>query len=180
MSIANQLSVLRILLVPGIIAALVYYHPERDWLRFLALGLFLFGMISDALDGFLARSQNQQSQLGSLLDPIADKLLILGTLISCSAIHGLPEWMRLPAWFNLIVISRDAVLITGAAVLFIMQGRWNVRPNWLGKWTTATQMLVIPILLLGLPIKSLLINLATILTIVSGISYIRQGIRLLG
>ncbi|MBI3321736.1 MAG: CDP-alcohol phosphatidyltransferase family protein, partial [Candidatus Omnitrophica bacterium] len=77
MSLANKVSIFRILLVPGIVASLLYYHPERDGLRFLALGLFLVGITSDALDGLIARRQNQQTELGTLLDPIADKFLIL-------------------------------------------------------------------------------------------------------
>ena len=180
MSLANKISILRILLVPGIVASLVYYHPDRDGLRFLALGLFVVGMVSDALDGFLARTHGQQSQLGTLLDPIADKLLILSTLISCSMIHGLPTWMRIPAWFNLIVISRDALLVTGTIVIFFLQGRWNVRPSRLGKWATFGQMLVIAMVLLGLPAKTPVIIVAAALTVVSAIHYVRVGIRVLG
>ena len=180
MSLANKVSVFRILLVPAIVASLLYYHPQRDWLRFLALGLFLVGMASDAIDGFLARWQNQQTELGTLLDPIADKFLILSALISCSAIKGLPAWMRIPAWFNLVVISRDVLLVAGTVVLFAIQGRWNVRPSRLGKWATFTQMLVIPAVLLGLPFKAPLVVIAAILTILSAASYVRMGLRVLG
>ena len=129
MSLANKISIFRILLAPGIVASLVYYHPDRDGLRFVALGLFLIGIASDAIDGYLARRHNQQTELGTLLDPIADKFLILSTLISCATIQGLPAWMRVPAWFNLIVISRDVLLVAGTMVLFAMHGRWNVRPS---------------------------------------------------
>ena len=180
MSLANKISIFRILLVPGIIASLVYYHPQRDFLRFVALGLFLVGVVSDAADGLIARLQNQQTELGTLLDPIADKFLILSALISCSVIRGLPEWMRIPAWFNLVVISRDVLLVSGSVILFVLQGRWNVRPSRLGKWTTFAQMLVIPSVLLGLPVKSLLIVMAAVLTVLSLVSYIRMGIRVLG
>ena len=180
MSLANKISIFRILLVPGIIASLVYYHPQRDFLRFVALGLFLVGIVSDAADGLIARLQNQQTELGTLLDPIADKFLILSALISCSVIRGLPEWMRIPAWFNLVVISRDVLLVSGSVILFVLQGRWNVRPSRLGKWTTFAQMLVIPSVLLGLPVKSLLIVMAAVLTVLSLVSYIRMGIRVLG
>ena len=180
MSLANKISILRILLVPGIVASLVYYRPDRDGLRFLALGLFVVGMVSDALDGFIARTHGQQSQLGTLLDPIADKLLILSTLISCSVIHGLPDWMRIPAWFNLIVISRDALLVTGTMVIFFFQGRWHVRPSRLGKWATFGQMLVIPMVLLGLPTALPTIFVAAALTVASAIHYVRVGIRVLG
>jgi len=178
MSLANKVSIFRILLVPSIIACLVYYHPDRDWLRFVSLGLFVVGMASDALDGLIARLHNQQTELGTLLDPIADKLLILGTLISCSVIRGLPESMRVPAWFNLVVISRDVLLVAGAVVLFVITGRWNVRPSRLGKWTTFTQMLVIPIVLLGLPSRMPMLA-AAVLTVLSAVNYIRVGIRVL-
>ena len=180
LSLPNTISVFRLLLAPAIVASLVYYHPERDWLRFLTLGLFVIGVLSDAVDGFLARWQHQQTELGTLLDPIADKFLILSTLISCSVIHGLPSWMRVPAWFNLIVISRDVLLVAGTIVLFILQGRWQVRPSRLGKWTTFTQMLVVPSVLLGLPAASALIGLAAVLTVLSAASYIRMGLRVLG
>jgi CDP-diacylglycerol--glycerol-3-phosphate 3-phosphatidyltransferase len=180
MSLANKISLFRILLVPGIVASLVYYHPEREGLRFLALGLFVIGVCSDAVDGYLARAHNQQTELGTLLDPIADKLLILGTLISCSVIDGLPAWMRIPAWFNLLVISRDVVLVGGAVLLFALHGRWTVRPSRLGKWTTFAQMLVIPSVLLGLPLAAPLIGLAAALTVLSAINYLRLGIHALG
>jgi len=180
MSLANKISILRILLVPGIVASLVYYAPGRDALRFVTLGLFLLGIATDAIDGFIARSQQQQSQLGTLLDPIADKFLILGTLISLSAIQGLPDWMRIPAWFNLVVISRDVLLIAGAVVTFIMVGRWTVRPSWLGKWTTAMQMGVVMWVLLGVPMREPLLVATAVLTACSGVGYIREGIRVLG
>ena len=180
MNLANKISVFRILLAPCIIASLVYYHPTRDVLRFLALWLFVIGIASDAIDGFLARRHNQQTELGTLLDPIADKSLILSALISCSTIRGLPDWMRIPAWFYLVVISRDVLLIAGSVILFVIHGRWSVRPSRLGKWTTCTQMLVIPTVLLGLPIKIPLITVAALLTVCSGVSYVRLGVRALG
>jgi len=180
MNVANKISVFRILLAPAIVASLVYYHPARDWLRVLALGLFLVGIASDAVDGFLARRNHQQTDLGALLDPIADKFLILSTLISCATIHGLPAWMRVPAWFNLIVISRDVLLVGGTVVLFAIRGRWNVRPSRLGKWTTFAQMLVIPSVLLGLPVTGWLVAAAAALTVLSAVGYVRVGIRLLG
>ena len=180
LSLPNKISIFRILLVPGIVASLVYYHPDRDYLRFVALGLFLLGVVSDAADGFLARLHNQRTELGTLLDPVADKALILGTLISCSMIHGLPVWIRIPAWFNLVVISRDALLVAGAIVLFTIHGRWSVRPSLLGKATTCAQMLVIPAVLLGWSAKSALLMAAAALTVGSGGQYIRKGVRALG
>jgi CDP-diacylglycerol--glycerol-3-phosphate 3-phosphatidyltransferase len=180
MSLANKISIFRILLVPGVVASLLYYHPSRDWLRYVALGIFLVGVCSDALDGYVARLKREQTELGRLLDPIADKALVLSALISCSVIRGLPEAMRIPAWFNLVVISRDVLLIAGAIVLFVLHGRWSVRPSLLGKWTTVSQMLVIPSVLLGLPMTDALIFVAAGLSVLSAITYVRMAIQILG
>ncbi len=160
--------------------SLVYYSPDHPELRYVALGLFVFGMCADVLDGWIARHFNQRTQLGTLLDPIADKTLILGTLISLSAIRGLPDALHIPAWFNVIVISRDVLLVAGSLVIFFTQGRWDVVPSRLGKWTTASQMLVVPVVLLGLPIKLAMIILASVLTVCSGIQYVRRGLRAYG
>ena len=180
MTLANKISIFRLLLVPGVVACLLYYDASRDWLRFVALGLVLVGIGSDAVDGYLARRHNQQTELGALLDPIADKFLILSALIGCSVIHGLPQWMRIPAWFNLVVISRDVLVVAGSIVLFVIRGRWGVRPSRLGKWTTCLQMLLIPSVLLGLPVRMPLLAVATVFTVLSGIGYVRYGIRALG
>ena len=176
MNLPNKISIFRLLLVPGIVASLIYYAPDRDGLRFVALALFLIGVVSDAVDGYIARRHRLQTELGTLLDPIADKFLILGTLISCSVIQGLPAWMHVPAWFNLIVISRDVLLVAGAAVLFIVKGRWHVRPSWMGKCTTVAQMSVILAMLLGWPVAGWLLPLAAACTVFSGIIYIRAGV----
>ena len=180
MGLANKISIFRILLVPVIVALLLYYHPERDGLRFVAFGLFVIGILSDAIDGYLARRWHQESELGTLLDPIADKALILSALISCSTIRGLPEWMRIPAWFNLIVISRDVLLVAGSIVLFAIKGRWSVQPSRLGKWTTVAQMLVIPAVLLHWPVKTPFLITAAVFTVLSAIGYVRTGVRVLG
>lgn len=180
MSLADKISLLRILLAPCIVACLVYYQPGREALRIASLTLFTIGMLSDAVDGFVARFQRQPSQLGTILDPLADKFLILSTLISLSTIRALPEWMRIPAWFNLIVISRDVVLVAGTLLIFGFTGQLSVRPSRLGKWTVVAQMLVVPAALLGLPVKSALLMVAAALTILSGIDYLRMGTKLLG
>jgi CDP-diacylglycerol--glycerol-3-phosphate 3-phosphatidyltransferase/cardiolipin synthase len=173
----NRISVFRILLVPCFVASLVYYHPERPQMRTISLILFIIGIVSDALDGFIARSTNQHSPLGSILDPLADKLLILSALISLSSIRGLPDDMRIPAWFNLIVISRDAVVVIGTVLLMMFLGTFPIAPTWLGKCTSALQMLVVPAALLGSPIKMPLLLAAATLTLLSGVSYVRLGMR---
>ena len=179
MGLANKISIFRILLVPGIVALLVYYRPGHETLRYVAVTLFFLGMLTDAADGFVARSKRQQSQLGTILDPIADKLLILSVLISLSTIRAIPDWMRIPAWFNLIVISRDAILVFGTMLLFAFTGKLAVQPSPLGKVTVVAQMLVIPVVLLNLPVKAGMLIIAATLTVLSGIGYIRKGSQLL-
>ena len=163
--------------MPCFVASLVYYHPTRDGLRYLSLVLFAIGILSDALDGLVARSKGQASQLGTILAPVADKLLILSALISLSTIRALPEWMRIPAWFNLIVISRDAILIFGTLLLFWLTGKLTIRPSVLGKCTIAAQMGVVPAVLLGLPLKMELLTVVAVMTVVSGMDYLRMGVR---
>ena len=180
MSLANKISVIRILLVPWFVASLVYYHPARDWLRFLSAGLFFIGVLSDAVDGLIARSKQQQTQLGTILDPIADKLLILSAIISLSTIRALPEGLRIPAWFNLTVISRDAIVVVGSMLVFWLTGKITVKPSRLGKGAIAAQMVVVLVVLLKLPFKIPLLILAAALTVLSGAGYVRTGIRLLG
>jgi CDP-diacylglycerol--glycerol-3-phosphate 3-phosphatidyltransferase len=180
MTLANQVSILRLLLVPMIVASLVYYHPDRDGLRFLTLGLFLLGVLTDAIDGYLARRWNQRTELGTWLDPLADKALILGTLISCSVIQGLPEALRIPAWFNLLVISRDVILVGGTMILFTLKGHVKVRPSWIGKCTTVAQMAVIISVLAGAGFRDQVIVLAASLTALSAIGYMRAGVKALG
>ncbi|MBI3324404.1 MAG: CDP-alcohol phosphatidyltransferase family protein [Candidatus Omnitrophica bacterium] len=179
MSLANRISVFRILLAPCIVASLVYYSPSRDGLRSFTLALFIIGIFSDAIDGFVARSKNQHSELGAVLDPIADKLLILSSLISLSIIKGLPSWMRIPAWFNLIVISRDAILLVGVTVIFLIKGTMSIKPSFVGKCAIVAQMCIVPAVLLKLPIKPNLLAIAAALTVLSGIGYLRAGLRVL-
>ena len=180
MGLANKVSLMRILLVPAFAASLVYYSPLHDGLRYLSVALFVIGMATDAVDGYIARSQHQHTELGRVLDPIADKLLILTALIGLSTIRAIPPEMRMPAWFNLVVISRDVVLVAGTGLIFGFTGKWNVRPSWLGKAEVAAKMIVVLVVLLRLPIKLEAMTLAAVLSVVAGIGYLRMGIRVLG
>jgi len=82
MNIPNQLTILRILLVPALIISIIYYSPEKEYLRLVAFSIFVFGCITDAVDGYIARKFNQKTKLGTLLDPLADKLIVLSAFIS--------------------------------------------------------------------------------------------------
>lgn len=181
MNLANNLTVLRILLVPVFVGSLVYYSPERQALRLAAAALFLAACATDALDGYLARKLNQKTELGSTIDPIADKLLLLSGFLSLSFMGHLPEAMRIPAWVTLAVISRDGLILIGSVVIFITTGRLKTTPLFIGKATTVLQMLTLFACLVSTPpgIRSGLFLAVFVLTLASGLSYIRMGSRLL-
>lgn len=178
MNLANKISIFRILLIPFFIACILYYSPERVFFRFWALGIFSVGVITDAIDGFIARNHKQRTELGTILDPIADKLLLISAFISLSFIKNLPTGLRIPAWVVLIVISRDIIIILGATVLHLVTGRLKVNPSWLGKATTFFQMVTIIALLAVFKQAAIFWNLTAIFTVLSGIDYIRRGSRL--
>ena len=110
MNLANNLSVLRVILAPVFVTCL-YYLPERAYLYPLSIAVFLFACGTDALDGYFARKMNQRTVFGTYIDPIADKLLLLSGFISLSFLPGLPASMRIPAWVTIPVIARDMVIM---------------------------------------------------------------------
>ncbi len=77
LTFANKITICRILAVPFFIATVLYYSPQRDHLRYAALGIFLFAVISDVIDGYIARTRHQKTRAGAILDPLADKLLLI-------------------------------------------------------------------------------------------------------
>lgn len=179
MNLANKISIVRILLVPFFIWAIVYYSPEHDYLRFVALGIFGLAVLSDALDGYLARVLKQRTTLGTFLDPIADKLLLIAAFISLSVVNNLPASLKLPPWVPIIVVSRDVIILLGAVVIFLVSGGIEISPSPLGKVTTFFQMATIISVLLKYPRSNYIWTLAVALTILSAIDYIIRGARLL-
>ena len=84
MNLANKLSILRILIIPFFVAFMVYYTPEKDYIRFWALAFFSLAVLSDAVDGFVARVKGEKTVLGSIIDPLADKLLLTTCFVTLS------------------------------------------------------------------------------------------------
>ena len=178
-SLANKISIARILLVPFFVGCLLYYQPDREWLRYTAVTLFLIGALSDAVDGYIARARAQWTQLGTLLDPLADKLMLLTAFLSLAAIPRIPEDLRVPVWVVIVIVARDAFVLAGSGVVYHLTGRLEIQPARLGKWATFTQMLVILVVLLRWPYAPALWWAAVVLTVASGIVYLRRGARLL-
>src|SRR5262249_52154705 len=119
MNLANNLTILRILLVPVFILSLIYYSPENSFCLSLSAGAFFVACLTDALDGYIARRLNQKTTLGSYIDPIADKLLLLSGFVSLTFMPNLPSSMRIPAWVTLTVITRDLLIILGSVLIFL-------------------------------------------------------------
>ena len=175
--LANHITVLRILLVPAFIGCLLYYSPEREFLSAAATVLFLTACLTDALDGYVARRFNQKTDFGSYVDPIADKLLLTSGFLSLSLMDNLPVSMKIPAWVTISVISRDVIILIGSTLIFLSTGTLKATPLFIGKITTVVQMGTLCAMLLSAPVwlDQALLVLTVILTIFSGILYIRMG-----
>jgi len=173
LTLANRLTILRILMTPVIVVLLMYR------LMAAALALFLLAGITDALDGLVARSWKQKTTLGMVLDPVADQLLLSSTLVTLTVLKELPRW------FAIIVVSRDVLLIGGSVILYMFLGKIGVPPSWLGKTTTGFQLVTILCAMLDNffpPLRDAILPLTVVtlaITIASGLDYTYRGARLL-
>src|SRR5687768_5126797 len=131
LTVANQLTILRIMLVPVFVLLVVYNYLGWALIVFLAAGG------TDALDGLIARRAGQRTTLGAWLDPMADKLLLVTTFVILT-LPGLPLTNHLPLWLTVFVISRDVVIVGVVAIVTLAAGPRNFRPSILGKLATAT------------------------------------------
>jgi len=188
MTTANKITIIRILLIPVFVTFAIYYGESihrgepLEWLRFTAVIVFLVAAVSDGLDGYVARRYNQRSTLGVILDPIADKGLLLSGIISLSISNWSqtdPDYGKFPAWFPVLVITRDVVIVVGAAVLQHLNGRVRIRPHWTGKIATVLQMVAIGWVMLQLRFIPLIyiVGAAGLFTLISGIVYVTDGVR---
>ena len=140
-TVPNALTVFRMVLIPVFVSLLFYQ-------RFiLALGVFVLAGVTDGLDGLLARRFDQRSQLGTILDPIADKLMLVTSFVVLSMRsvfpQPLPTHLPVPFWVTVAVISRDVFILVGAAAINIVTGFRGFRPSWLGKINTTVQITAI-------------------------------------
>lgn len=182
MTLANQITIARIAAIPAFVMLAIYYGesvidgPREPWLRYAAIGVFLVAAVTDALDGFVARRFNQHTKLGRVLDPIADKGLLLSALLVLTFGH----WeVKFPLWFLILVIARDIAIVLGCLLLQFLNGDVTVRPSWIGKVATFMQMAAIAWVMLQLhtPPPIYIISLAGFFTLASWIGYGIEGIR---
>ena len=174
----NRISLFRIFMLPAFIIAVLQIrtYPEA---RYVAVVVFAIMGLSDALDGYLARTRNERTRLGRVLDPIADKLLLMTAcvLLSCKF---WPE-PRIPNWIVVVVISRDVFILVGALVVILLTGTFRGEPNMYGKATTFFQMTMVLAVLVNNFLPPYLLQglwwIAAVLTIISGINYMYIGIK---
>lgn len=180
LTFANKITVCRILAVPFFIATILYYTPQQDYLRLVALGIFLFAVISDVIDGYIARRHRQRTKAGAILDPVADKLLLISAFMCLYKVGAvLGDGIRFPIWLVVGVISRDVILLSGAAIIRLFHGDFEVEPTVWGKATTFFQILSVLGVLLRWPWLSAVWYPMIALTVISGVDYIRKGIRII-
>ncbi|MCP5527352.1 MAG: CDP-alcohol phosphatidyltransferase family protein [Verrucomicrobiales bacterium] len=178
MTTANKITIARILLVPVFVVELLNYTGNgREWHRLIALAIFLVAAIGDGVDGYVARHYNQRTDMGALLDPLADKLLLVLGLVILS-LDNRPWLISIPLWLTGTVLARDVMLLLLMVLVNYLVGHGTVRPRWTGKIATVLQMAcVVWVLLRWTPgwIAGLA-AMATLFTGVSGLIYLRDGI----
>ncbi len=174
MTVPNLITTIRIILAPVFIIYLI-----ND--QFLpALIVFLLCAASDGLDGMMARLMNQKSRLGSYLDPLADKLLLVAAFIALS-VRG-----SLPSWLTVLVISRDIMILLGVLVLFLNGLEFKIKPSTISKITTWLQFITVVAVLskVYMPsfveLYSYIFYLTALLTISSGLHYMHYWFRMMG
>ncbi len=174
---ANQLTLLRMLLVPPFVILLLYGY--RGW----ALVTFLAAGVTDLFDGLIARTRGEKTTLGAWLDPMADKLLLV-TMFIMLTLPGLGTANRLPLWFTVLVLSRDIVIVLTVAVVNLAIGRRTFRPSIFGKIATATYICTGVITLyfnyLGTPspFVTLLVYASLVITVVSAFDYLLKVVKM--
>ncbi len=159
LNLPNKLSLFRIFLVPLLVALIITKYSSL-----LAATVFGLAMLTDWLDGYIARTTNQITTLGKLLDPVADKLLV------CAALISLVGTSKVPAWIVVIIIGRE-LAITGLRAVAASQAE-IIAAGSLGKYKTTVQAIAIVMLILNIPPWDMVVLwLALILTLVSGVDY---------
>ena len=179
MSLPNILTYARILAVPALVGCFFIKGDLGNW---IALIIFIAACITDFFDGYLARAWQQQSTLGQMLDPIADKLLVASSLIMLTASDVITGWSL---WAAIIILSRE-ILVSGLRE-FLGQLSVSVPVTWVAKWKTAAQMVALGFLLAGpaadkifsltTDIGLILLWIAAVLTLYTGYDYFRAGLK---
>jgi cardiolipin synthase (CMP-forming) len=172
---ANQLTILRIIFAPFFVVLIIYGHPQMATLLFVLAG------VTDGLDGLLARKLKQHTSLGSLLDPIADKILITTAFITLT-VPSLPLALHIPLRLTFLAFLRDLLIALFALIIHLQTGSSRFPPSLLGKCTTAIQLFTVGFCMLGNfttrfnEMFPLIVYAALVLTVLSGFHYLYRSI----
>ena len=178
LTVANQLTLLRMLLIPGFVLLVVY--GQFGW----ALAVLLLAGITDALDGLIARKAHQKTTLGAWLDPMADKLLLTSAFVVLT-VPGTAITYRIPLWLTVCVLSRDIVIVVTVAVVNLAVGRRTFRPSLLGKTATAVYIftcllcMALNYLQVDSPLLDVAVKISLVITVVSSLHYILHAARII-
>ncbi len=175
MNLPNKLTVLRVILIPFFVAAVLFDEGDSQIFRYLAASIFIVASLTDMLDGKIARKYNLVTNFGKFMDPLADKLLV------CAALICLVELGQLPAWMVIVIVSREFI-ISGFRLVAAEQGIVIAASYW-GKFKTTFQMIAIILMIVDLrvlnPATWLCTWIALILTVVSLVDYIQKNHKVL-
>ena len=171
MNLPNKLTVLRVLLIPFFVAALLWEHGENQTMRWAAVLIFVVASLTDLLDGKIARKYNMVTNFGKFMDPLADKLLV------CSALICLIELGQLPAWMVIVIISREFI-ISGFRLIASDNGVVIAASYW-GKFKTTFQMIMICLMIANLEplhlFTDIVMWIALLLTVISLMDYLLKN-----
>jgi len=179
LTLANQLTLLRMLLIPAFIVLII--EGELGW----ALSVFAVAGVTDALDGLIARRYGKKTTLGAWLDPMADKLMLVSAFVVLT-LPNLGLTNKLPLWLTALVISRDVCIVITVAIVNLAVGRRTFRPSIFGKIATAVYIFTVSFAMLYnyLGYHALIVDVAIYaslaITLVSGFHYIWHAARILG
>lgn len=164
MNLPNILTLIRMFLVPLFVA--VFYH--EDGIRLFSAGIFILASVTDVLDGYLARKLNMSTKWGQLMDPLADKCMQLAVILTLFSTR------LVPAWFLLILVIKELMMICGS--IFLYSKKTYVKANLIGKLNTVFLFIVMTLLLLlpamNVIVKNILLGISAVLTLLAGITYL--------
>jgi CDP-diacylglycerol--glycerol-3-phosphate 3-phosphatidyltransferase/cardiolipin synthase len=180
-TVANQITLVRIFLIPVFVGFAVYYSDSvvrgspQDSLRYWAMAVFAIAALSDGIDGWVARRFNQRSKLGAILDPLADKLLLMTAICTLS----FTAWpAKLPLWFVILYIAREVLSVAGAFVIKFVAGTVQIQPHWSGKTATVLEIAAVSVAMLNLtPLVLPVSIIAGVFIFSSGMVYLAVAVR---
>lgn len=169
----NRISIIRLLMVAPFVILLVNQH---DWpyARYAAMAIFAGMAMSDFLDGILARRLNARTRLGAILDPLADKVLIICSAVLLALPETSPDGLRLPSWTVVFIVGKDLWVILGFLVVYLVTDRFIIHPAKAGKACTVGQVVMVMCFLAGPDLNRLADNLGS--RIALGASWVVAGL----